>query len=132
VAVNPGDSIVASVSDSSTGAIATAQDYPHASPTHPYSIQANDTTPAPSCLSSSACDEYVFIGDIGGAELRDPTTVPSFGTIKFTNVTIDSLSLGSWSPNRANLKSGRDIQIAAGTLSKPCGNSFTLTFKNNT
>jgi hypothetical protein len=116
LAVSPGDTVVASLSESATATAGTLDD-----------LTSGATAQAVGPATSD--DTTVFIGDAGGSQFG-VTAVPTFSKVVFSQAQVDGEYLALWVPARENLQTGSDAQIDAGALARP-GDTFTTTFKHN-
>jgi predicted extracellular nuclease len=114
--VNPGDTIVASLSESWKSTTGTLTDLTNH--TSEQGIGAATTT-----------DVYVFIG-IAGPTYAGASAVPTFTKIVFSKAQVDGEYLTAWNPTQDDLKTGTKVQIATGALNAP-GDNFGATFKHN-
>jgi len=116
MAVSPGDTVVASLSESATATAGNVHD-----------LTSGGNLQEVGAATSS--DDTVFIGD-EGPDLFGVTAVPTFSKVTFSNAMVDGEYLNLWTPARYNLKTGSDTQIDAGTIGRP-GDTFKTTFKHN-
>ena len=117
LAVHPGDTIIASLSEAPTGTVGSLVDATAGG----FANVVGAATPS---------DHSVFLG-VEGPAAYDLTTVPHFSTIKFTRAELNSAPLGYWSVVAHSLKTQTKVQVAVGAVTDyPYRDTFVTTFKH--
>jgi len=118
LAVEPGDSITASVTTSGDGAFTLF-------------LRNNTTGAAFSTLQTSRGAELVTAEAVAEAPsmISGPAPLPDFGTVGFTNVRVNGHPIGTFTWDRLSMSDGATLQAATSPLARSAG-SFSVTWKH--